>query len=77
MSMEEKLKELQEVERARLPFMKRWTKVDVFIEGDKLVHYWNGVGRDNPGWEFHRIERPVDNIQYYITYHRKKLSEER
>jgi hypothetical protein len=71
--VEEKIAKLQEIESDRVKYMRRWNSVKVWADGDTLIIYWNGPKPDNPGWQFHKKERPLNQIDYLIKYHKKKL----
>jgi hypothetical protein len=70
--LKKKIKRLLKIERSRLPYSTKWDRVDVFIENGMIVHHWSGRKK---WFKFHRIERPIDKLDYLIQYHSKKLKE--
>ena len=71
-TLKKKLERLNKIEKARVKYMQNWAKVDVWIEGNQLVTYWNGT---KIGYHFHKIERPLEKLDYLIKYHSQKLKD--
>jgi len=72
MTTESKLKQLEDILKARLPLIDRWNKVQVYTKGDSFIIEWSepkGGNTNNPETK----EAPLSDLDLLIKRNTERL----
>jgi hypothetical protein len=71
-----KIKLLEDILRARLPFIRRWGKVNVYQEGDSFIIRWDSPKSKGNTHPFETKECKIEDIDKLIKRNTERLYNE-